>query len=103
MNEESSMNQALERFPERMPGENWSLPHECSEPRPRDNRTRIADEVLTILSEAALENEQIDKAMPVMGVAQNLHEAKENGPKSLQMGLAQAAGKGFRRECRRRR
>ena len=33
---------------------------------------RVADEVLTILAEAALENEQIDRATVATDIAQNL-------------------------------
>ena len=39
------------------------MPQGCSEPRPHQAKIGIADEVLTILAEAALENQQIDKAM----------------------------------------
>ena len=35
-------------------------------------KIRVADEVLTSLAAAALENEHIDKAMAAMGIAQNL-------------------------------
>ena len=35
---------------------------------------RIADEILTFLAEAALENSQVDKAMAAMGIAQILRE-----------------------------
>ena len=49
-------------------GRTWRLPCGCSEPRPQQV-IRIADEVLAILAEVALENEQIDKAMEAMGVA----------------------------------
>ena len=59
-----------ERPVEHATGRRWRLPHGCSEPRPRQAQNRIADEVLTISAEAALENEQIDKAMAAMGVAQ---------------------------------
>ena len=55
-----------------MPGRRWELPHGCSEPRPRQAEIRIADEVLTTSAQAALESEQIDKAMAAMGIAQNL-------------------------------
>ena len=53
-------------------GRKWRMPQCCSEPRPHQAEIRIADEVLTILAEAALENQQIDKAMEAMGIAQNL-------------------------------
>ena len=59
------------------------------------------DEVLTILSEAALENAQIDKAVAAMGIAQNLKNeekaivARGGGSKSVQMGLEQAARQGL--------
>ena len=62
---------------------------------------RVADEVLTILAEAALENEQIDKAMEAMGIAQNLKKkenvvvARGGGPKSVHTGLGQAARHGL--------
>ena len=42
-------------------GRRWGFPHGRSEPRPRQADNRIADEVLAILAQAALENEQIDK------------------------------------------
>ena len=48
------------------------MPQCCSEPRPHQAEIRIAEEVLTILAEAALENQQIDKAMEAMGIAQDL-------------------------------
>ena len=37
-------------------------------------KLRVADEVLAVLAEAALENEHIHKAMAAMGTAQNLNE-----------------------------
>ena len=58
---------------------------------------RIADEVLTILAEAALEHYQIDRALTAMGTTQNLKEEnvvvapKKNGSKSTQAALGQAA------------
>ena len=61
---------------------------------------RIADEVLTILAEAALENYQIDRALTAMGTTQNLKEEnvvvapKKNGSKSTQAALGQAARQG---------
>ena len=54
-----------ERPAEHATGRRWRLPHGCSEPRPRQAQNRIADEVLTISAEAAVENVQIDKAMAV--------------------------------------
>ena len=63
-----------ERAAEHATGRRWELPHGCSEPRPRQAENRIADDVLTIFAEAAVENEQIDKAMAAMGIAQNLKE-----------------------------
>ena len=69
----------------------------CSEPRPQQAKIWIADEVLAILAEAALENELVDKAMEAMGIAPNLKKeqnvvvAREEGSKSVQTGLAQAA------------
>ena len=48
---------------ENVPGRKWRLPHGCSEPRFREAKIRIAETVLTTFVEAALENEQIDKAM----------------------------------------
>ena len=62
-----------------------------------EKELRSADEVLTILTEAALENEQVDKAMENMGIAQNRKQeenvvvARGAGSKSVQMALAQAA------------
>ena len=52
-------------------GRRLGMPQGCSEPRPQQAEIRIADEVLAILAEAALENKQIDKAMEAMGIAQN--------------------------------
>ena len=52
----------------------WGLSPECSEPRPLQTKLRIADEILTFLAEAALEIEQIDKAVAAMGIAQNLKD-----------------------------
>ena len=57
--------------------------------------------MLTILAEAALENEQIDKAMEAMGIAQNLKKgenvvvARGGGPKSVHTGLGRAARQGL--------
>ena len=59
-------------------GADGELPHGRSEPRLRQAENRIADEVLAILAEAALENEQIDKAMAAMGIAQNFEEGGES-------------------------
>ena len=59
-----------ERPAEHATGRRWRLPHGCSEPRPRQAQNGIEDEVLTISAEAAVENEQIDKAMAAMGDAQ---------------------------------
>ena len=89
-----------ERPTENVTGRTWRLPCGCSEPQPQQV-IRIADEVLAILAEAALENEQIDKAMEAMGVAQNLEQeenvvmAREEGSKMVLMGLAQAARQGI--------
>ena len=47
-------------------------------------KLRVADEILTLPPEAALENEQIDKAMAAMGVAQNQRYC---GQKSLEHSL----------------
>ena len=80
--------------------EKWRVPCACSEPWSQQV-IRTADEVLTILAEAALENEQIDKAMEAMGVAQNLQNeesvvvARGEGSKMVLMGLAQAARQGI--------
>ena len=87
-------------------GSKWGLPHGCSGPRSQQAEIRIADEVLTILAEAALKNEQIDKAMEAMepmgmGTALNLKKeenivvARGEGSKSVQVGLTQAARLGF--------
>ena len=62
---------------ENVMGKKWWLPHGRSEPRQQQAEIRIADEVLTILAEVALENDQIDKAMEAMGTAQSLK--KEEG------------------------
>ena len=48
----------------------WGFPLGRREPRPRQAENGIEDEVLTVSAEAALENEQIDKAVAAMGVAQ---------------------------------
>ena len=59
------------------------------------------NEVLTIWAEAVVENEQIDKVMEAMGVAQNLKKeenavvARGEGSESAHMGLAQAARQGI--------
>ena len=45
------------------------LSHGYSELWPRPAEIRIADEVLTTPAEAALESEQIDKAMAAIGTA----------------------------------
>ena len=58
-------------------GRKWRMPQGCSELRPHQAETGIADEVLTILAEAALENQQIDKAMEAMDKAQNLKKEKD--------------------------
>ena len=65
-----------ERPPEESPAlrRRWSPPPGRSEPPPLQMKIRVADEVLTVLAEAALENEHIDKAMAEMGIAQNLKE-----------------------------
>ena len=61
-------------------------------PRPRQAENRIADEVFAISAEAALENEQIDKAMAATGIVQNLKKeenvvvAPGGGSKSVQWG-----------------
>ena len=65
------------------------------------SKIRVAGEVLTILAEAALENEQIDKAMEAMGIAQKMKKeenvvvARGGGPKSVHTGLGQAARHGL--------
>ena len=90
-----------ERSAENLLERKWRLPHGCSESRPRQAEIRIADEIMTILPEAALENEQIDKAMVAMGIPHNLKNednvvvARGGGSKSVQMGLAQAARQGI--------
>ena len=82
------------------------LPHGCSGAQPQQREIRIADEVLTILAEAALENEQIGKAMEAMEAMgmdtalnlkqeENIVVARGDGSKSVQMGLAQAARQGI--------
>ena len=48
------------------------MPQGCSEPRPHQAEIPIANEVLTILAKALLENEHFDEAMEAMGIAQNL-------------------------------
>ena len=53
------------------------LPHGCSEPRQQQAEMRIADGFLTILAEAALENEQMDKAMEAMGIARSLKKEED--------------------------
>ena len=64
-------------------------------------KLRVADEVLTILIEAAVENTQIDKAMAAMGIAQKLKEVENVvvapgcDSKSVQTGLAQTACQGI--------
>ena len=40
-------------------------------------KLRVADDLLTLLVEAALDKEQVDKAMAAMGIAQNLNEGGE--------------------------
>ena len=98
-----------ERLTENVTGAMWGLPRGCSGPWLQQAEIRIADEVLTVLAEAALENEQIGKAMGVMeameamgmGTAQNLKKeenmvvARGEGSKSVQMGLAQTARQGI--------
>ena len=62
---------------------------------------RIADEMLTILAVAALENDQIDRAMTGMGTTQNLKKeenvvvARGGGSKSTHAALGQAARQGL--------
>ena len=61
----------------------------------------MADEVLTILAQAALENEHVAKAMAAIGIAQNLKKeenvvvARGGGSMSVQEGLAQASRQGI--------
>ena len=89
-----------ERTTENVIGRRWGLPHGCSEPRPRQGEIRITDEVSTVLTEAALENEQDDKAMAAMGIAQNLNKeetvvvARGGGSMSVLKSLAQASRQG---------
>ena len=67
----------------------WGLSLEC---RPLQTKLRIADDILTFLAEAAMENEHIDKAMAAMGIAQKLKEeenvivARRGGSTSVQAG-----------------
>ena len=61
------------------------MPQGCSE-LPLQAEVRIADEVVTILAEAGLENEQIDKAMEAMGTEVS---------KSVHMGRSQSARQGI--------
>ena len=82
-------------------GRRWGLPQGCSDSRPPQAEIRIVGEVVTILAEAALWNEQVDKAMETMGVAQNLKKeekvvvARGEWSRSVQMGLAQAGRQGI--------
>ena len=50
------------------------MPPACSEARPTSTKLLVADKILTFVGERAFENEQIDTAMAVMGIAQNLSE-----------------------------
>ena len=59
-----------EKLAEHATGRRWRLPLGRREPRPRQAENGIEDEVLTVSAEAALENEQIDKAVAAVGVAQ---------------------------------
>ena len=54
----------------------WGVSGGCSEPRPLSTKLRVANEILTFLRDAAIENERIDKAMPATGIAQNLKKEK---------------------------
>ena len=91
-----------ERPAEHATGRRWVAP---TRPKraPDLGRRRIESQVqlLTILAEAALENEQIDKAMAAMGIVQNLKKeenvvvAPGGGSKSVRMGLAQTARRGI--------
>ena len=64
----------------------------CSEARPLQMKLRVADKVLALQMEAALQNAQIDLAMAAMGIAQNLKKeenvivAQGSGSKSVQTG-----------------
>ena len=61
-------------------------------------KLRVADEVLTILAETALESEQIDKAMAAIAQIliqeENVLVARGGGSKSVQNGIGTSATPG---------
>ena len=56
----------------------------CEEPRPSSAAVPVADEIITFLREAKIENRQIDRAMSSMGFEENVIVASCPGARSAQ-------------------
>ena len=75
----------------------WEPSSSCREPRHRSAAVRVADEIITFLREAKIENRQIDRAMAGTGFKQNLKKEDDvivtrgPGARSVHLGLSKVA------------